>query len=73
MQTKAMMQKLLLAILFFLFNHYAKAQQDNKPIAAAVKMYNGRPVIMLNDTPQYPLIYSLTDVPGRKMELGRIT
>ena len=33
-------------------------------IAGSVKMYNGRPVIMINDHPQYPLMYSLTDVPG---------
>ena len=33
-------------------------------IAGSVKIYNGRPVIMINDQPQYPLIYSLTDVPG---------
>ena len=31
---------------------------------AKVEMYNGRPVIMLNEKPEYPAIYALTDVPG---------
>jgi hypothetical protein len=35
-----------------------------KPKSGAVKMYNGRPVIEINGTPQYPLLYALTDVPG---------
>ena len=43
----------------------AKPQHiNNNALAASVEMYNGRPVIMLNNSPQYPLIYSLTDVPG---------
>ena len=43
----------------------AKPQHiNNNALAASVEMYNGRPVIVLNNSPQYPLIYSLTDVPG---------
>jgi hypothetical protein len=34
------------------------------PISAKVAMHNGRPVIFLNDKPEYPMFYSLTDVPG---------
>lgn len=32
--------------------------------SSQVKQHNGRPVIFINNQPQYPLIYALTDVPG---------
>lgn len=35
-----------------------------KTIRAAVKDWQGRPVIFLNGQPQTPLMYALTDVPG---------
>ncbi|CAA9238452.1 MAG: hypothetical protein AVDCRST_MAG95-1318 [uncultured Adhaeribacter sp.] len=35
-----------------------------QPLSAEVKMYNGRPAVFLNGVPEYPMIYSLTDVPG---------
>lgn len=34
------------------------------PLSSQVKMHLGRPTIFINDTPEYPMIYSLTDVPG---------
>lgn len=34
------------------------------PLAASVKMYNERPTIFINNQPQYPMLYALTDVPG---------
>ena len=27
-------------------------------------MYNGRPTVFINDRPEYPMVYALTDVPG---------
>lgn len=41
--------------------------QPNK-VTGKVKPFNGRPTIFINDKPEYPMIYSLTDVPG-----GRLT
>ena len=38
--------------------------QVAKPISAAVKMYQGRPTIHINNQPEYAMMYSLTDVPG---------
>ena len=35
-----------------------------QPIAAKVEMYKGKPSIFINNKPEYPMIYSLTDVPG---------
>ncbi len=34
------------------------------PVSGKVEMYNGRPAIFINNQPNYPMIYSLTDVPG---------
>ncbi len=34
------------------------------PISARVAKFNNRPTIFLNDKPEYPMFYSLTDVPG---------
>ena len=52
--------KSILVFLVLITSMYSSSAQ----ITGAVKMYNGRPVIMINDHPQYPLIYALTDVPG---------
>jgi len=38
--------------------------QDRTPLSSTVQVYKGRPSIMLNGKPEYPAIYSLTDVPG---------
>lgn len=34
------------------------------PISAKVSEHNGRPTVFINDKPEYPMFYSLTDVPG---------
>lgn len=34
------------------------------PISAKVTLSNGRPTLYINDIPEYPIFYSLTDVPG---------
>jgi hypothetical protein len=52
---KSIIVLLLLSTSYF----YSSAQ-----VSGAVKMYNGRPVIMIDNQPHYPLLYSLTDVPG---------
>lgn len=35
-----------------------------EPLSSRVELLNGRPTIMINGTPETPLIYALTDVPG---------
>ncbi len=35
-----------------------------EPLSSRVELLNGRPTIMINSTPETPLIYALTDVPG---------
>src|SRR4028118_969884 len=35
-----------------------------KPISSRVQMHNNRPTLFLNDEPQSPVFYALTDVPG---------
>jgi hypothetical protein len=37
---------------------------QRRPIEAKVAMYKNRPTIFINDTPEYPMLYALTDVPG---------
>ena len=34
------------------------------PVSASVAVRNGRPVLLVNGRPAYPLFYALTDVPG---------
>ncbi len=34
------------------------------PLSGKVAQYNGRPTIFVNDKPEYPMLYALTDVPG---------
>ena len=36
----------------------------SQAIEARVAPFNNRPTIFINNTPEYPMIYSLTDVPG---------
>lgn len=45
-----------------LIGHQSFSQRS--AISAKVEMYNSRPTIFLNNQPEYPMIYSLTDVPG---------
>lgn len=35
-----------------------------QPLSGSVRPYNGRPTVFINDTPEYPMLYALTDVPG---------
>ncbi|MGL6269294.1 MAG: hypothetical protein ACRC2O_15280, partial [Chitinophagaceae bacterium] len=37
---------------------------SQQPVSGRVGLYNGRPAIFINNQPKYPMIYSLTDVPG---------
>jgi len=34
------------------------------PLSASVSIYNGRPTLFINEHPEYPMIYALTDCPG---------
>ena len=58
------MKIFMLLAAFICSSFCLKAQSATAPISAFIKVYNGRPVIMLNGRPQYPLMYALTDVPG---------
>lgn len=51
----------IIFVFFLLFPGALPAQQT---IAAKVEMYKGKPAIFINNLPEYPMIYSLTDVPG---------
>jgi hypothetical protein len=51
----------IICCIFFAFCSALFAQ---KRLTGRVAMYQGRPTIFLNDVPQVPVLYSLTDVPG---------
>ncbi|MGZ8556893.1 MAG: hypothetical protein ACXWWC_01095, partial [Chitinophagaceae bacterium] len=55
----AVLNKFLLLVIFLPVIVFAQ-----QPIAAKVEMYKGKPSIFINNKPEYPMIYSLTDVPG---------
>lgn len=38
--------------------------QPLAPLSTAVRMHNNRPTIFINNTPESPVIYALTDTPG---------
>ena len=46
------------------FSLYSSLPHAQQPVAAKVEMYKGKPSIFINNRPEYPMIYSLTDVPG---------
>jgi hypothetical protein len=48
----------------FCFLNACAALLSQKTLTGRVSMYQGRPTIFINDAPQVPLLYSLTDVPG---------
>lgn len=54
------------AVLFGLALHVAASAQTGHgvPLEASVRPFNGRPTFFLNGKPEYPMLYSLTDVPG---------
>lgn len=37
---------------------------ESAPLSSAVEMINGRPMVVINGEPHYPMIHSLTDVPS---------
>ncbi|HMG89783.1 MAG TPA: beta-galactosidase [Chryseolinea sp.] len=45
-----------------LFGSFVAVSQT--AIEGAVRQHNGRPALFINDVPEYPMFYSLTDVPG---------
>lgn len=51
-------------VVFLCLITVAAYAQPADGIAAKVGMYKGRPMILLDGIPEYPIIYSLTDVPG---------
>ena len=54
--------RILIVLGAILFTHQSFSQRS--AISAKVEMYNNRPTIFINSQPEYPMIYSLTDVPG---------
>lgn len=42
-------------------------QPTRLPVRAEVAPYNGRPTLLINGQPQYPMLYALTDCPGGRM------
>ena len=58
------MKKIILIAIFISSALYMYPQPASMAKGGSVKIYNGRPVIMINEQPQYPLMYALTDVPG---------
>lgn len=52
------------SFLFFILYLLTIAATAQDPISARVDHYRGKPAIFLNNVPTYPMIYSLTDVPG---------
>jgi len=52
----------ILFLVNLVFSFYSVIAQS--PISARVVNYNNRPTIFLNEKAEYPMIYSLTDVPG---------
>ena len=61
-----MIKQFLLLCLLNIFLSGITAQPNKA--TGKVKPFNGRPTIFINDKPEYPMIYSLTDIPG-----GRLT
>jgi hypothetical protein len=60
-----MVIKINFLFFFVLLNSFrVELTAQQVAISSEVKMYNGRPTIFLNGLPEYPMIYSLTDVPG---------
>lgn len=58
------MVKIRLLFFFVLLNGFHVVLKAQVEISSVVNMYNGRPTIFINGLPEYPMIYSLTDVPG---------
>lgn len=48
----------------FLFLHLVAALHAQKALRAELRPYNGRATIFINDKPEAPFLYALTDVPG---------
>ncbi len=45
-------------------NETVTPDQMEIPMTARISLLHGRPMFLVNDRPVYPMIYSLTDVPG---------
>jgi hypothetical protein len=59
-QEQHMNKKVFLLAGFCMLAHNLSAG----PLSSQVKMHLGRPTIFINDQPEYPMIYALSDVPG---------
>ena len=53
-----------IAALVFLLSAALAAGTSAAPLSARVETRNGRPTLLVNDVPEYPMFYALTDVPG---------
>lgn len=53
----------ILIILFVALQSISQAASPG-PLSTVLRMLNGRPTIVVNGDPVYPMIYALTDVPG---------
>ncbi len=64
-------QKLTLCALFLSMNlpplaqiAMSTPQPSRPPLSSEIRMHNNRPTIFINNRPESPVIYALTDVPG---------
>lgn len=56
---------MIFRILFFVTTIIlSQTVSAQRALSASVKNFQNRPAIFINDEPHYPMIYSLTDVPG---------
>ncbi|HTE33062.1 MAG TPA: hypothetical protein VK666_21915 [Chryseolinea sp.] len=55
---------LVLIFLFIIMTSTGIEASAQSPLSGKVEMYNNRPTIFIDNKPEYPMIYSLTDVPG---------
>jgi len=64
----AMMTRIISLLISIFFLHSCETGQVN--YTAPVKEFNGNPVLFINVSFTYPMIYSLTGVPGARMPYG---
>lgn len=61
---KQLVKTKILILLFAAIAIQAIDAYAQSPLSGKVETYNNRPTIFINNKPEYPIIYSLTDVPG---------